>query len=614
VKTAVVVGFDYHVRALCQRMNRYASGWRFVPYPSSRSGLVRALARLTHADILIRVGGPLPHSSLMALARLRGIPVVIIWAGTDVLTLLRNPSLLNESQKCGVVHLAVAPWLVDELSTAGIRARYLPIIGVEETDSPPKSRCQPYILTYLPEPRREFYGRDFVYEVARGLPNMRFLAVGAGEQDAGAPPNVRYLGWRGSLNDLYDQSFAILRVPEHDGMSLVVLEALARGKFVIWKYPLPGVNTVSNPEEALACLRALWDGQQREPGRHNIEGMTFIQKHYEAGRVARGLGEFLDATLQENASRRQKRTVAIVGHDLFCAEVARLTNDLPMVWQANVLHFETKIEHLSSLLQLARADVLYSIGQPVLGRTVGAVTRLLNKPRVVHWVGSDIRLLEQRPQLRGDLSGARVAHVAEIEWEVEELRPQGIEAAIAPLPPRFSNGPVLPALPETFTILAYLPRERTAFYGGRVVELLIRDFLGKPVRFIIVGGGEVEAPPGASVENVGWTHTLGEVYARSTVLVRFTGNDGLALMVLEALAAGRQVVWTKRFPFVHTVASYSDVRRTLAELFEQHTAGLLTLQWEASQYVRNGYAPTRCIEGLARHWDSVIARDKSDDA
>jgi glycosyltransferase involved in cell wall biosynthesis len=586
-------------------MNRYAAGWRFVPYPSSRSGLVRALARLARADILIRVGGPLPHSSLMALARLRGVPVVIIWAGTDVLGLLRNPSLLNESQKCEVIHLAVAPWLVDELNAAGIRARYLPIIGVEGTADAPSSPRQPYVLTYLPEPRREFYGRDFVYEVARGLPDMRFLAVGAGEQDAEAPPNVRYLGWRGNLNELYDQAFAILRVPKHDGMSLVVLEALARGKFVIWKYSLPGVNTVSNPKEALACLRALWDRQQREPGRHNIEGMTFIQKHYEAGRVARGLGEFLDATLQEYASRRQKRTVAIVGHDLFCAEVARLTNDLPMVWQANVLHFETKIEHLSSLLQLARADVLYSIGQPVLGRTVGAVTRLLKKPRVVHWVGSDIRLLEQQPQLRRDLGGARVAHVAEIEWEVEELRPQGIEAAIAPLPPRLSNGPVLPTLPEVFTILAYLPRQRAAFYGGREVELLMGDFLDKPVRFIIVGGALVDAPPGAFVENLGWTHALAEVYARSTVLVRFTSNDGLALMVLEALAMGRHVLWTKSFPFVRKVTTYDELKGGVADLFERHCAGQLTPQWEASQYIRTGYDPAMCLQGLVARWEAA---------
>jgi hypothetical protein len=610
VKTAVVIGFDYHVRILCQRMNRYAAAWRFVPYPSSRSGLVRALARLAYADVLIRVGGPLPHSSLMALARLRGIPVVIIWAGTDVLNLLRNPTLLQESEKSEVVHLAVAPWLVDELSAAGIRARYLPILGVEGSAAPPNSAGRPYVLTYLPEPRRDFYGRDFVYEVARGLPDMRFLAVGAGEQDAQAPPNVRYLGWRVGLNDLYDQSFAILRVPEHDGMSLVVLEALARGRFVLWRYPLPGVHMVSTPQQARVYLTQLWEEQQRDPGRWNEAGVAFIRGTYEARKVASELGQFFDALVAENATRRQGRHVAIVGHDLFCAEVAHLTNTLPTRWHAQVLHFETKIEHVSSLLQLARADVLYSIGQPVLGRNVRALTKMLRKPRVVHWVGSDIRLLESQPQLRRDLNGARIAHITEIEWEVEELRSLGIDAAIAPLPPRLSNGPVLPPLPEVFTILAYLPRQRTAFYGGGQVELLMRDFLGKPVRFIIVGGGMVDAPPGAFVENLGWTHALADVYARSTVLCRFTSNDGLALMVLEALAMGRHVVWTKNFPFVHNVASYEDVKRTITELLEKHTSGLLGLQWEASQYIRNGYAPGRCIEGLARHWQSVTAREK----
>jgi hypothetical protein len=605
VKTATVVGFDYHVRVLCQRMNQHAVGWHFEGFPSSRSGLVRALASLARADILIRVGGPLPHSSLAAVARLRGIPIVVIWAGTDVLTLLRNPSLLTESQRCEVVHLAVAPWLVEELSKVGIRARYLPIMGVEGAADAPSSPRQPYVLTYLPEPRRQFYGRDFVYDVARGLPEMKFLVVGAGEQDPEAPPNVRYLGWRGGLNDLYDQSFAILRVPEHDGMSLVVLEALARGRFVLWRYQLPGVCTVSTPEEALTYLSKLWADQQRNPVRYNTEGVSFIRERYEAGKVARGLGEYLELVVQETASQLQKRRVAIVGHDLFCADVARLASALPVGWHGQVLHFQTKIEHLCSLIQLARADVLYSIGQPVPAKTVQLLIRLFRKPRVVHWVGSDITLLKSRPQMRRQFNLVGTLHIAEIEWEVEDLRSLGIEAAIAPLPPRLSNGPVLPALPEIFTILAYLPRERTAFYGGREVELLIRDFLGKPVRFIIVGGGVVEAPPGAPVENVGWTHTLAEVYARSTALVRFTSNDGLALMVLEALAMGRHVLWTKSFPFVRKVTTYDELKGGVADLFERHCAGQLTPQWEASQYIRTGYDPAMCLQGLVARWEAA---------
>jgi glycosyltransferase involved in cell wall biosynthesis len=586
-------------------MNRYAAGWRFVPYPSSRSGLVRALARSASADILIRVGGPLPHDTLMGLARLRGIPVVVIWAGTDVLSLLRNPSALSESKKCEPIHLAVAPWLVDELNATGIRARYMPIIGVENITAAAKGVRVPYLLTYLPEPRREFYGRDFVYEVARGLPEMRVLVVGGGGQDPKAPPNVRYLGWRPDLNDLYEQSFAIVRFPEHDGMSLLVLEALARGRFVIWKYPLPGVTTVSTPEGARNALSKLWEAQQRDTGLYNAEGVSFIREKYEARKVARNLGQFLDSVVSENAVQLKRRRVVILGHDLFCANVARLTNELPTGWHARVLHFRTTLERCYSLIHLARADVLYTIGQPILGRAIAAVTRLGGKPRVVHWVGADIRLLMSRPQLRVLLCARRLLHVAEIEWEVEELRSLGIQAVIAPLPPRLSNGPVLPALPEIFTILAYLPRERTAFYGGREVELLIRDFSGKPVRFIIVGGGMVEAPPGVSVENLGWTHALAEVYARSTVLVRFTSNDGLALMVLEALAMGRHVLWTKSFPFVQKIATYDELKRGLADLFDRHCAGQLTPQWEASQYIRTGYDPAMCIQGLVARWEAV---------
>jgi len=42
------------------------------------------------------------------------------------------------------------------------------------------------VLTYLPQPRRNFYGAQLVYDVARALPEVPFTVVGAGERFGGA--------------------------------------------------------------------------------------------------------------------------------------------------------------------------------------------------------------------------------------------------------------------------------------------------------------------------------------------------------------------------------------------------------------------------------------------
>jgi hypothetical protein len=255
MRTAVVVGFDYHVGVLCAKMNAHSTSWRFRAYSSTRTGLLRALYRLRTANALVSFAGPGPHPLLAAAARALGIPVFVIWAGTDVLRTAERPTTI--SQRTELVHLAVAPWLVDELKAAGINASYIPIIGVTPNlrAEIPKDRFG--VFTYLPEPRRAFYGKAHVYEVAQRMPDVQFSVIGSGGHDPFAPKNVKFLGWLPNITSLIDASAVLLRVPEHDGMSLVVLEALARGRFVAWKYAVPGVQQVASSNDTYEYLSEL---------------------------------------------------------------------------------------------------------------------------------------------------------------------------------------------------------------------------------------------------------------------------------------------------------------------------------------------------------------------
>ena len=614
MRNAVVVGFDYHVGVLCDKMNAHAKGWRFTASPSTKTGLVQASLRTRSADALISFAGPAPRAILRAVARACRVPIFVIWAGTDVQRLLEFPEAIPQSLRADITHLAVAPWLVDELRYAGINARYVPIIGMRPGIGSEISAADGFeVLSCLREPREDFYGRPHVYEVARRLPEVKFSIVGSGMSDPLAPPNVSHFGWLPDITPLIDRCTMLLRVPDHDGMSLVVLEALARGRFAAWKYAIPGVHQVETPADTINYILELRHRLATNKPRYNEEGVAFISSTYEESKVATDLEGVIDESVSTSREAdRRSHHVVISGLDMFATDVAALNKKAHVTWDAEVLQFGTKFETLGSLYNLAKSDVLYTIGAPALSRSLETTAALFKKPRIVHWVGTDIDVARYNPKILKRLRHARVTHLTEVEWEVDELRTLGINATIAPLPPRFLPAdPTPPPLPRDFTVLVYLPPSRTAFYGSSELGWIVRTFTGKPVRFLVVGGGDINLPNNAQVENVGWRYSLPDIYSRSSVLVRFTPRDGLSLMVLEALAFGRHVLWTKEFPFVKHVISVQDIVKGLQELLEANEAGALCAQTAAAQYIRTTYSPDRCARRIRSAWDAAFVRNRN---
>lgn len=606
-RTAVVLGFDYHVGVFCRKMNAHATAWRFLPYTSTKLGLMRAALKLRTADALIRFAGPAPHPTLLAVARACKVPIFVIWAGTDVTSALQGRYKMAHAQRAEITHLAVAPWLVDELREVGIEATYIPIIGMRPSLGPEVPRGRFDVLTYLPEPRRDFYGKGHVYELARRLPHVGFSIIGPGSPDRSAPPNIIFYGWVSDSTPLIDSSAVLLRVPEHDGMSLVVLEALSRGRHVAWNYALPGVHQVTTTDDSFRYLSELHELHAAGKLAFNLDGFNFIKAAYEERQVSLDVERFLQTAVDAAAKKRSNsRQIAILGLELFATDVAELNKGLQNGWSAQVLQFGTKYEIISSLYSFTRCDLWYTVGMPSVGRSLQVLSKLFKKPRVMHWVGTDIELARKHPKILAGMLGSRVSHLTEVEWEAEELRTLGINAKITPLPPRFScTGPV-PPLPSEFTLLIYLPSSRPFFYGSREVETVIHAFRDRPVKFLIVGGWSVDAAPNLAVENLGWRYSLADVYSRSSALLRFTERDGLSLMVLEALAFGRHVLWTKSLPFVTQVRTVEAIIAELNKLVDLNEKGDLKPQVDAAEFIRTNYDRKRCITQITSAWDAAL--------
>lgn len=302
--------------------------------------------------------------------------------------------------------------------------------------------------------------------------------------------------------------------------------------------------------------------------------------------------------------------VAISGLDLFTSEVADLANMYAAHrWRTRLLRTNSRTQVVSSIYALLQSDVWYSIGRPT-DKWLANAARAFGIPRVVHWVGSDILYLQDRV-LREEMQNPHIVHLAEVDWTQLELQNYGIVSHIAPLPPRLVPGAVTD-LPREFTVLVYVPAARSAWYGTAAVEALMKQLADEPVRYVVAGGGALDAPAGVNVQNVGWVEDLRAVYEASTVLIRFTPRDGLSLMVLEALALGRHVIWTQPFPYSNLAQTSQQLETTVRSLLQRHKDGTLTPQRDAAGMILREYSQPHCMAQIAAAWTSALSHRGTD--
>lgn len=72
--------------------------------------------------------------------------------------------------------------------------------------------------------------------------------------------------------------------------------------------------------------------------------------------------------------------------------------------------------------------------------------------------------------------------------------------------------------------------------------------------------------------------------SESTVLFRYPKHDSLSRMVMEALAAGRRVVYKYHYPYAITPASdkYEDILAALKSVLDEEPS----VDHEASEYIK----------------------------
>jgi hypothetical protein len=289
------------------------------------------------------------------------------------------------------------------------------------------------------------------------------------------------------------------------------------------------------------------------------------------------------------------RRALIVGFDRLASPLAVLLSDE---------RWECRYSRVGGTLASLSTDLVFQVGGgPTVFPRILAACQFFGKPLIKLWVGTDVTRLAN-PKILEPYRRNSVYHWAVAPWLAEELKQYGIDSRVVPLS-KLERTQTQPLPPPPLTLISYTPDKKFDFYGGPLMLELAKRFAD--VRFMAVAceGTGIAAPP--NVEFLGYRSDMQAIYAHTHALVRHVRHDGLSYMVLEALEAGRHVVWDRPMPGVRVAHTKQDVADEVERLRSACIDGRLSVNQEGITFARSTYLGSMVSAQIRDGFDSVIA-------
>lgn len=291
----IVVGLPLFSKRLAIALKKFDPENEYISLDTyyNRWDKLKAYFKIPHTDIVVSINGTIQTSRVFDRAFEKGVPVIMNWVGTDVLKSIEafKSGNYRKDYISKAIHFCEVSWIKDELKQIGVEAEIVNFAAFDKkydaTISPNK---QFTALTYIPEKRSQFYGMLSILKIAEKVPEIQFVIAGTTANDfQPLPANVTALGWVSNMNEVFDDAHVCIRFPEHDGLSTFILEGLARGKQVIYKYPFDYCQVAKDEQELFERLKELESQFKRGTWKINDGGINFIQTHFNENVIIGGL-------------------------------------------------------------------------------------------------------------------------------------------------------------------------------------------------------------------------------------------------------------------------------------------------------------------------------------
>ena len=282
----LISGLPLFSEQLCSDLNNFDQNNSYAFYNTyySKKDQIKFATKIPFADLFISFNGVSDKSGSLELACKFNKKIIMQWHGTDV-KLAKERTIDKSIFRKYIdkaIHFTDAPWLKDELNDIGIDAEILQFKSVSKaSNNEPYSNISAY--TYLGQNKERFYGWDILLETFKNLPNSKLFVYGCNGKNIEATENIIFKGWLNPSDYQKEigQHPIFIRLTEHDGFSLSVLDALSHGAEVIWNYPITtGYLVERNSESVFEKFIEIKKRLEERKLERNFEAINWVTKAF----------------------------------------------------------------------------------------------------------------------------------------------------------------------------------------------------------------------------------------------------------------------------------------------------------------------------------------------
>jgi glycosyltransferase involved in cell wall biosynthesis len=282
----IILGLPFFAEKLCKNLQHFDKKNTYIHLNTyySKWDKIKAFFLIPNASLVYSINGSLTKSKVFDLAIKKNVPLLMQWVGTDVLLAKKAvESKVALSEYINKAHhFAEVSWIKQELDDIGIQASLLNFASFDKKfDAKLPNGNQLAVLNYIADASPGFYGIDNYINLAKKFPDCTFYIAGTkAENYKPLPHNVEALGWVENMDEILNKVHICIRTTEHDGLSTFVLEALARGKHVIYSYPFQHCIFVKDFNAQVLAMEKLVESFKEGQLFPNNEGKLMIENEF----------------------------------------------------------------------------------------------------------------------------------------------------------------------------------------------------------------------------------------------------------------------------------------------------------------------------------------------
>jgi hypothetical protein len=294
----LINGLPLFAERLALQLKKYDSNssYIFLDTYNSKWAQLKFFLLLPFSDCVISMNGVSDRSGSLDLVVKWKKKLVLQWMGTDALLAMErfaNKTIDRKYMDYGH-NFVDSEWLMDELKSIQLEPEYLHFKSVEAS---PNGHTYEKItvVSYIAENRQEFYGMKRIAEIARKFPEIEFHLYGLNSSETPTTKNVIFHGWVKAevFIEVLRKTPVFLRLTDHDGFSVSVIEALGCGCDVIMSLPFELTHLARNSEEVIEQMNKTIEKVKARGMKPNSEMIEIVKLRYNRETLAKNYIEKL---------------------------------------------------------------------------------------------------------------------------------------------------------------------------------------------------------------------------------------------------------------------------------------------------------------------------------